>query len=213
MNQTKPASLSYAEVHSDLSALCDFKIDAAQIWKGFHWSFIVQIQGLIICLQRFERSLVCGNLAMAQTELETATDLMLASGSAMQLAGSFSPRDYAQQVRPSMMPPQVQSDNFSGLMSWEHAALIQLWKRLSPAFQDLPPELQPQHQHFVAAYLTLARSHRAVCEKFGGEAAGSLRFEAGSATETLDKFMQLRLQTLDPNRTACPFSASQLQPS
>lgn len=182
--------------------------NAAEIWKGFHWSFIVQIQGLIICLQRFENSLVSGNLAIAQTELETATDLLLASGAAMQLAGSFSPRSYAEQIRPSMMPPQVQSDNFSGLMSWEHAALMQLWKRLSLAFRGLPVELQPQHQRFVEAYVVLADSHRAVCEKFGGGESGSLRFEAGSAVDTLDKFAQLRLQTLDPQRHAvnhCPF--------
>jgi hypothetical protein len=186
------------------------QIDSAQIWKGFHWSFIVQIQGLIICLQRFESSLVSGHLAMAQTELETATDLMLASGAAMQLAGSFSPQTYAEQIRPSMMPPQVQSDNFSGLMSWEHAALMQIWKRLSPAFRELPAELKPQHQQFVAAYLTLADSHRAVCEKFGGSETGSLRFEAGNAVGTLDKFAQLRLQTLDPHHQAayrCPFSS------
>jgi hypothetical protein len=201
MTQTETASVTLSGSNSAISAF--------QIWKGFHWSFIIQIQGLIICLQRFERSLVCGNLAMAQTELATATDLMLASGAAMQLAGSFSPRDYAQQIRPSMMPPQVQSDNFSGLMSWEHAALMQLWKRLTPAFRTLPAELQPQHQRFVEAYLMLATSHRAVCEKFGGDSAGSLRFEAGNATETLDKFAQLRLQTLDPNqrgRHHCPFS-------
>lgn len=129
------------------------QIDSAQIWKGFHWAFIVQIQGLIICLQRFESSLVSGNLAAAQTELETATDLMVASGAAMELAGSFSPQTYTEQIRPSMMPPQVQSDNFSGLMSWEHAALMQLWKRLSPAFRALPVELHPQHQRFVSAYL------------------------------------------------------------
>ncbi|XPM57245.2 MAG: hypothetical protein EDM05_004790 [Leptolyngbya sp. IPPAS B-1204] len=86
---------------------------------------------------------------------------------------------------------------------------MQLWKCLTPAFRTLPAELQPQHQRFVEAYLMLATSHRAVCEKFGGDSAGSLRFEAGNATETLDKFAQLRLQTLDPNqrgRHHCPFS-------
>ncbi|XPM57244.1 MAG: hypothetical protein EDM05_004780 [Leptolyngbya sp. IPPAS B-1204] len=122
MTQTETPSVTLSGSNSAISAF--------QIWKGFHWSFIIQIQGLIICLQRFERSLVCGNLAMAQTELATATDLMLASGAAMQLAGSFSPRDYAQQIRPSMMPPQVQSDNFSGLMSWEHAALLSTGQKL-----------------------------------------------------------------------------------
>lgn len=179
-----------------------------QIWKGFHWSFFIQIQGLIICLQRFETSLVSGDVAAAQIELDSATALMLASGAAMQLAGSFSPQAYDQQVRPSMMPPTVQSDNFSGLMSWEHAVLMQIWKRLRSVFQTLPPQLAVQHQQFVDAYFALVTAHKAVCQKFGGDASGSIRFEAGNAIDTLDRFAQIRWQTLDPNRQAigrCPF--------
>ena len=99
-------------------------LDTQEIWKGFHWSFFVNVQALIICLRRFESSLVLGDIAMAKTELETATDLMLASGASMQLAGSFSKQEYDSQIRPEMSPPYVQSDNFSGLMSWEHATLM-----------------------------------------------------------------------------------------
>jgi hypothetical protein len=184
------------------------QIEPHQIWKGFHWSFFIQIQGLIISLRRFEVSLVSGDLSLAQTELRTATNLMLASGAAMELAGSFSPKEYAQQVRPSMTPPAVQSDNFSGLMSWEHAVLMQLWKRLRSVFASLPADLDESHQQFIEAYFTLVTAHKAVCQKFGGEEAGSLRFEAGSAIDTLDKFAQIRWQSLDPNRRAvdrCPF--------
>ncbi|NJR62580.1 MAG: siderophore biosynthesis protein [Cyanobacteria bacterium CRU_2_1] len=183
-------------------------IDPHQIWKGFHWSFFIQIQGLIICLQRFEMSLVSGNLVMAQTELATATALMLASGAAMELAGSFSRQEYEQQVRPSMVPPSVQSDNFSGLMSWEHATLMQIWKRLRSIFQSLPAELYSQHQQFLTAYFALVTAHKAVCQKFVSGETGSLRFEADSAIETLDKFAHIRWQYLDPNHhTAdrCPF--------
>ena len=184
------------------------KVEPQHIWKGFHWSFFVNIQGLIICLRRFEASLALGNLAMAQIELETATDMMLASGAAMQLAGSMSPREYESQIRPTMTPPHVQSDNFSGLMSWEHAILMQIWKRLGPAFKTLPDKLQSQHERFVAAYFELLGDHKAVCQKFGGDEAGSLRFENGKAVDTLDKFGQIRLSHLDPNRRAinrCPF--------
>ena len=183
-------------------------VEPQHIWKGFHWSFFVNIQGLIICLRRFEASLALENLAMAQIELETATDMMLASGAAMQLAGSMSPREYDSQIRPTMTPPHVQSDNFSGLMSWEHAILMQIWKRLGPAFKTLPDELQSQHERFVAAYFELLGDHKAVCQKFGGDEAGSLRFENGKAVDTLDKFGQIRLSHLDPNRRAinrCPF--------
>ena len=178
------------------------------IWQGFHWSFFINVQGLIISLRRFEAQLALGDLLAAKTELATATDLMLASGASMELAGSFSHTQYEQSVRPSMTPPQVKSTNFSGLMSWEHAALMQIWKRLRPAFENLPTELKPQHQAFIQAYKSLATAHRAVCEKFGGADSGSIRFNQGYALDTLDKFSQSRLKLIDPSDQAtesCPF--------
>jgi hypothetical protein len=170
-----------------------------EIWEGFHWSFFINIQGLIICLRRFEVMLMKDNLQQAQLELKTATKLMLASGAAMQLAGSINPQIYADTVRPSMMSPSVKSHDFSGLMSWEHAVLIKLWKQLHPHFCNLPVELQSQHQEFVEAYLHLARSHRSVCEKFGGDEGGSLRFEGGTAVTVLDAFTRSRYRFLNPN--------------
>lgn len=169
-----------------------------QIWQNFHWAFFINTQGLIICLRRFEAFLLEANLPQAQIELETATTLMLASGAAMELAGSFSRQAYDQVVRPSMMPPHVQSHDFSGLMSWEHAVLVQLWKSLRATFATMPTELQPTYQAFTAAYLTLAKSHRAVCQKFGGEEVGSLRFENAHAVDAIDAFIRSRYQLINP---------------
>ncbi len=169
-----------------------------QIWETFHWAFFINTQGLIMCLRRFEAYLLEANLPQAQIELETATTLMLASGAAMELAGGFSPKAYEQEVRPTMMPPHVQSHDFSGLMSWEHAILVQLWKSLRPTFASLPTELQHTHQSFANAYLSLARSHRAVCQKFGGEEVGSLRFNNGHAVDAIDAFIRSRYQLINP---------------
>jgi hypothetical protein len=169
-----------------------------QIWQNFHWAFFINTQGLIVCLRRFEVYLLEANLLQAQVELETATTLMMASGAAMELAGSFSRQAYDQAVRPTMMPPQVQSHDFSGLMSWEHAVLVQLWKSLRPTFVALPTSLQPAYQAFTAAYLSLAKSHRAVCQKFGGEEVGSLRFENGHAVDAIDTFIRSRYQLINP---------------
>jgi hypothetical protein len=174
-------------------------LSAEAIWQGFHWSFFLQIQALIIGLQRFEQALDQGDLAMAEVELAAAATFLQASGAAMQLAGSFSREAYDRTVRPSMAPPQVQSLDFSGLMSWEHAYLIQLWKQLRPKFAHLPPELEAAHQNFVAAYGQLAQSHRAVCAKFGGDEAGSLRFDRNPATATLDAFSRSRLHLIAPS--------------
>jgi len=178
------------------------------IWQGFHWSFFLNVQALILSLRRFEAQLACGNHHQAEIELAAATKFMLASGASMELAGSFSDAQYQQSVRPSMSPPQVSANNFSGLMSWEHAALMQVWKNLRSVFKTLPPALKPQHQAFVEAYFSLAAAHRAVCEKFGGGDSGSLRFNQSCAVETLDKFSQSRRDLIDPQRQvaqSCPF--------
>ncbi|MEM8676658.1 MAG: siderophore biosynthesis protein [Cyanobacteria bacterium P01_G01_bin.67] len=187
------------------------QVTLQQLWEGFHWLFFVDVQGLIICLLRFESQLEAGNLKAAEVELETATKLMLASGAAMELAGSFSRKEYEQQIRPMMMPPQVRSENFSGLMSWDHALLIKIWKRLAPVFQTLPIELDAQYQDFVASYITLSQAHTAVCSHFGGNEKGSLRCNKTSAVSKLEKFAEIRLKLLDPNHRlsngGCPHSS------
>ncbi|MEL7038320.1 MAG: siderophore biosynthesis protein [Cyanobacteria bacterium J06592_8] len=184
------------------------KENSYQVWQGFHWSFFVNIQGLIICLSRFENYLNSENFDRAETELKTATDLMLASGAAMALAGSFSHDEYEQYIRPMMAPPHVKSADFSGLMSWDHACLMKLWKRLRPRFKSLPSTLKSQHEQFIQAYIELATAHKAVCEKFGGEETGSLRFDRGNAIKTLDKFSLRRLEMIAPeqqSKKGCPF--------
>lgn len=189
------------------------KDEILPIWEGFHWIFFVYIQGLIICLSRFEINIAAGNFRQAQVELETATNLMLASGSAMELAGSFGRQEYENLIRPDMMPPKVRSDNFSGLMSWDHALLIKIWKRLSPIFETLPAVLHPQHNRFVAAYITLSTAHTAVCKKFGGDETGSLRCNRTSAVSKLENFADHRLKLLNPNDQVtgdCPFPSSRI---
>lgn len=187
------------------------KTEIIEMWEGFHWLFFVYIQGLIICLRRFETYIEASNFQQAQVELETAAELMFASGGAMELAGNFSRQEYEHLIRPDMMPPNVKSDNFSGLMSWDHALLIQIWKSLSPVFETLPDPLAPHYDKFVAAYLSLSSSHTAICDKFGGDEAGSLRCNKTSAVSKLEKFANNRLKLLDPSHRltgSCPFSCS-----
>lgn len=187
------------------------KTQSLQTWKGFHWSFFIMTQALIICLQRFQQAIQTKDMDLAQTELSAAANLMLASGAAMELAGSFQPSDYADEVRNTMIPPSVKSDNFSGLMAWDHAFLIKIWQRLKPIFANLPPELQSSHEQFVLAYKTLAYSHKAVCSKFGGSQSPSLvgqkAVKPKTAVENLEQFEHNREQLLDPNHlvTGCPF--------
>ena len=175
---------------------------ATTLWKRMHWSFFVNTQGLLIALHRFEHALAGGDIPMARTELRAAADMMRASGASMRLAGSFNRSDYEREVRPSMMPPSVGTDDFSGLMSWDHASLIRLWKRLSPLFGSLPESLHGAHVDFVDAYSALASSHRLVCARFGGEQDGSIRYNGKPALEMLERFERSRSGLIDPERGA-----------
>lgn len=182
---------------------------ALLIWQRLHWSFFVNVQGLFLSLSRFERALDANDLAAARAELASACVMMRASGASMELAGSFSVRDYADEVRPSMTPPEVARDDFSGLMSWDHSCLIQMWRRLSPRFATLPEPLHEAHEEFMAAYRALAASHRAVCEKFGGATGGSIRTPHMSATRVLESFERSRMSILDPRGRTAPRDPSE----
>ncbi|ODN72172.1 siderophore biosynthesis protein [Methylobrevis pamukkalensis] len=179
------------------------------IWREFHWAFFLDVQGLILCLGRFEAHLAEGRLAAAEEELDTASVLLTASAAAMEMAAAFTREVYETTVRVSMTPPTVRSEDFSGLMSWEHGVLVNLWRRLRPRFADLPEQLAPAHADFVRAYRDLAVSHTGVCAKFVGSQAGSLRFDDRTAVETLRRFGRSRLGLIDPDgRTGgCPFSS------
>lgn len=178
------------------------------IWREFHWAFFINVQGLIICLGRFEAHLERGLVKAAAQELDTASLLLTASAASMELAAGFTREVYENTVRVTMMPPSVRSENFSGLMSWEHGVLINLWRRLRPRFADLPEALAPAHADFVRAYRHLAESHTGVCAKFVGEDAGSLRFAERNAVETLRRFGRSRLGLIDPldKSKGCPFT-------
>lgn len=175
------------------------------IWREFHWAFFIAVQGLIICLRRFEKQLDDGRLPEAAEELQTASTLLTASAAAMELAASFTREVYESTIRVSMAPPTVRSEDFSGLMSWEHGVLINVWRNLRSRFANLPSELDVAHAGFVEAYRDLAQRHTGVCERFVGAQAGSLRFDDRNAVETLRRFGRSRLGLIDPEGKVCPF--------
>ena len=179
---------------------------AIELWKRFHWAFFVNTQGLLMALSRFERFVETEDFEGARREMAAAATLMRASGASMQLAGSFTRQEYKDQVRPSMMPPELEVAGFSGLMSWDHASLIELWRRLSPIFASLPDVLEHEYEDFVAAYGTLADSHSAVCSRFVAKGEGSIRYEGDEAIESLSRFRKGREAMIAPQGrvSGCP---------
>lgn len=172
---------------------------ARDIWQEFHWAFFLNTQGLILSLQRFALLLDEGDLAAAAAELDAAAVLMDASAASMQLAGSFTRTEYEAEVRPSMTPPNVQSEGFSGLMSWEHGVLVNVWRGLRAHFADLPADLAPAHARFANAYRGMAEGHVNVCARFVGNGQASLRYDNREALISLRRFGENRLATIDPN--------------
>lgn len=175
------------------------------IWREFHWAFFLNVQGLIVALRRFQMQLERGLFAAAEEELTTASALLISSAASMELAASFTKDVYESTVRVSMTQPAVESDDFSGLMSWEHAVLVGVWRDLRSVFENLPQELTFAHSGFVAAYRHLAESHTGVCARFVDSDAGSLRLGDRSAVETLRRFERGRLTLIDPAGKGCPF--------
>ena len=172
------------------------KIKSEIIWKGFHWSFFINVQGLIISMLRFEKLMNIENIQLAGIELKTSANLMLAAAASMELAGDFSRQEYEQYIRPTMMPPKVRSDDFSGLMFWDHAYLMKTWKKIQPIFKNMPLALKSEQDEFVLAYTALCQSHKKVCSKFGGNEVGSIRSQNTTAIETLEKFEQNRIKSI-----------------
>ena len=210
--QSIPNMDSQSSSHSEYEAKTettthDSVLNAGKIWQVFHWSFFTNVQALIICLNRFKQHFSAAEYADAEQELLCAAALLRAAGASMQLAASFNKEHYENSVRLSMMPPFVQSDNFSGLMSWEHAALMTIWRQLRPVFQDLPKGLEDAHKTFVEAYHEMAVGHTHVCEKFGGADESSLRAGERSGVESLKRFAINRSRLIDPSKKAggCPF--------
>ncbi|MCG8312778.1 MAG: hypothetical protein MI976_06130 [Pseudomonadales bacterium] len=190
------------------------KLSAQTKWQGFHWTFFIDVQGLILSLKSFEQSFNNQQLDQAAADLRCTAALLKASGAAMKLAGNFTADEYENDVRVSMMPPHVQSDNFSGLMSWEHACLIKLWQQLSPTFGKLPQQISSAHTEFVEAFVDMISAHRGVCNKFVGDET-SLR-SSDPAISVLEKLLIHRLRMIDPNNRfqgGCPFSGSRDKPS
>jgi hypothetical protein len=166
--------------------------NALLIWKRYHWLFFVFVQGNILCMLHLKKEMRQDNIVQAGAILKTMSQLMLASGASMIFAGASQAQEYENGIRPTMMPPYVSSPEFSGLMSYDHAYLINLWNKEKKLFKLIPSFLSPAYEEFLKAHEFLALAHKFVCQKYQGSLTGSLRDEKVSALENLEKFNNLR---------------------
>jgi len=160
--------------------------DSLLIWKKYHWIFFVFMQGKILSFIHFKKQMRQENIVQIGSILKLMSQLMLASGASMLFAGASQRKAYENEIRPSMMPPNVNSPDFSGLMSYDHAYLIYLWNQEKELFKLIPPFLKLPYEEFLDAHKFLALAHKFVCQKYGGDEGGSLREKKVTALENLE---------------------------
>lgn len=193
-----------------------------EIWKKGHWVFLIFSQGLILSLNRFVTAMSNDQLDLAKIELETAAELMYASGAAMKLTGNFTREKYETEIRPTMIigNPQslVQSENLSGLMMWDHDYLINVIckQKLLPIMKNLPSRIEAEHKKFLLAYKWgLSDGHKSICAEFGGGEQGSLIdvSESSNAINKLKNFEKSRAKLFDPTgqiKDSCPLKSDSI---
>ena len=103
--------------------------------------------------------------------LKSMSRLMLASGASMLFAGESQPQEYENEVRPTMMSPNVNSPDFSGMMSYDHTYLINLWNKEKELFKLIPSFLRSAYEEFLESHQFLALAHKFVFHKYGGGAS------------------------------------------
>jgi hypothetical protein len=162
------------------------------IWKRYHWLFFVLLQGNILCLSHFKKEMRKENMMQVGAILKSMSKLMLASGASMLFAGGSQSQEYENTIRPTMMPPNVNSPEFSGIMSYDHAYLINLWNKEKKLFKLIPSFLNPAYEQFLDAHKFMASAHKFVCQKYGGDREGSLRETKVTALENLEKITDSR---------------------
>lgn len=191
------AIVKYSEIESQAN-LIDLS-DSLLVWKKYHWLFFIFSQGSVICILLLKREMRKRNIIQTGSILKAMAQLMLASAASMFSAASFDRKHYDEEVRPTMMTPHVNSTDFSGLMSYDHAYLVNLWKKEQALFKSLDRFLNIQYKEFLSAYGFLASAHKSICQKYGGDEAGSLRDEKTTALNSLEKITASRTKIFNNN--------------
>lgn len=146
-------------------------------WINGHHAFFPLIQALVLTHSVLIQALLHGERERAAEGLWLSSLLLRSSAAAMRLAGDMAPAEYATVVRPTM------PEGFSGLMSADHAVLLNMVRSLKRYAQQRPHTL---YQPFLAYRLAVVETYGAhvhVCSQHVGGSA-SLRMEhLGGNTE------------------------------
>ncbi len=167
-------------------------------WVRGHQIFAAFTQGLIFSFQSMGRALRAGKNDLVRKWADLSISLLRGSGAAFELTGDFPVEEYAETVRPSMMPP-VSEVGLSGLMSVDHRFLAQTMRDMRPALKALSEHEPARHDGIAAALSEVYDSHIHVCERFVG-ARPSILTEGRtqkSGPSLIEQFKTLRLKPFE----------------
>jgi hypothetical protein len=171
---------------------------AKRRWIRGHQVFAALTQGLIFSFQSLGRALRLGKNAEVRKWADLSISLLRGSAAAFELTGDFPVEEYANTVRPSMMPPESEV-GLSGLMSIDHRVLAQTMRDMRPALKALSEQEPARHDGIAAALSAVYDSHIHVCERFVGARPSILT--AGrtkkSGPSLIEQFKTLRLKPFE----------------
>lgn len=175
-------------------------------WEVGHRLFFSLTQGITMALSCFATAMAQEDDAESVAALELATALMAASAAALLFTADFSPADYGDDVRPSMMPPHVEP-GFSGVQGRDHQVLVEVLRALRPVFGSIDRARFP-YDSFKSTVERLFAAHEFVCAKFDGETKPSLLMEAHGkgrssvgAAAVVRQISERRMSLIDPQQS------------
>jgi hypothetical protein len=185
--------------------------DSMHRWVRGHQLFAALTQGLIFALQELGRGLREGRSQQVRGWSDLSANLLRGSAAAFQFTGDFPQQDYAEVIRPSMMPPQSEV-GLSGLMSIDHRFLVQMMRDMRPALKALYEQEQRRHEELSNGLTSVYDSHIHVCERFVGKQPSILTVGRSerSGPSLIEQFKSLRLKPFEqpPRTTRLPHSTA-----
>jgi len=175
--------------------------DPHRRWRTGHQLFFPLIQAVVVGLECFTAAILAGDEAAARESACFASDVMRASGRALEFAADFCPSSYTGAVRPSMTPPGT-AQPLSGLMSADHHQMVLCFHQVRPLVPMLSAELRQLYDHFIEAVEGTYVAHRHVCARFRGDRVVSLRMSQTSSMTAADVVEQMgnaRVKVLTPS--------------
>ena len=160
---------------------CPVAGGSVERWKRGHQVFHLYLVAMNTVLEDGEAALEAADLAALTASLRDLARLYDAATACMRYAADFSAEDYEHVVRPTMMPPHLNS-GFSGLLNRDHAAMLARVRLLRPRMAAIAASQADGAEAVTAAWDAVRAAqrrnrahHMLVCRRFVSDGVSLLR--------------------------------------